>query len=385
VPLVSNGPTPPLVNLGEYNPGPLQACKLHQASGSPDTAYIASGQEWIRYSGTWGHPSSTTGRPPRGPVFQGWDHGAGKYTAWYVQGADSPATASTHPWLAGPTVSADAKPDGTVVLIAQTTNGAALANGQLRCLYKIGNGSWLLASGPVAVGAGETLSYMAVDALGNRSAVQTVGRGLQITLTGQPEQNGVFPLDTPLTLTMEAVDTLTHQPVTGLAVYIASSSGIPAGTTGVPFAWRFPSTARYVSEHTGRLGPGGLNVVMCTYYTATHYPSGHVDGGDYGTLWFSTGPNDLPDPQPDCLGFRLSNQTASSLLTYLNTHGGDPTPEFIVEALRVNHIPPTPQLEKAVSAYLAARIKKLSGTIVLPSRGDLPVLAPGRSIVSALD
>jgi hypothetical protein len=113
------------VNLGEYNPGPLQGCALHQAAGSPDTSHIAAGQEWIRYPGTWGDPSSTAGRPAPRPGVQGWDHNLGKDTAWYVPGSDQPAHISTHPWLAAPTVAAQAKADGTVVLTAQATNPAA--------------------------------------------------------------------------------------------------------------------------------------------------------------------------------------------------------------------------------------------------------------------
>jgi hypothetical protein len=133
----------------------------------------------------------------------------------------------------------------------------------------------------VTVGQGQTLSCMAVDALGNRSTVQTASRRVQITRTGHPEQNGVFPLDTPLTLTMSAVDTVTNQPVTGLEVWIAAGGSGPsqaaqfvhAGDTGTPFSWSFPSNVKYVSEHTGSPGPAGLKVVICTYYSATHYPS----------------------------------------------------------------------------------------------------------------
>jgi hypothetical protein len=101
-------------------------------------------------------------------------------------------------------------------------------------------------------------------------------------------------------------------------------------------------------------------------------------------LSFSTGPVDLPPPAPSCLGWQLNNFNLLSLVNYLSSHGGDPIPEFAVEALRANHITPTSALEKAVAGYLAERKQTLAGTILLPPNGTLRVLAPGHPIVSAV-
>ena len=76
-----------LVNLGECNPSGLKAPVPGGA------CYPLNGNDFIRYSGTWGTTRhdywSLQVRSPRGPVFQGWHEE--RYTSWYNQAATAPA------------------------------------------------------------------------------------------------------------------------------------------------------------------------------------------------------------------------------------------------------------------------------------------------------
>ncbi|HEX4518620.1 MAG TPA: hypothetical protein VH063_03465 [Gaiellaceae bacterium] len=394
VPLTSNGPTPPFVNLGEYNPGPLQACALHQTAGAPVTSFIPADQEWIRYSGTWGHPSSTTGRPPRGPVFQGWSHDEGRYTAWYHDGADRPAAVSSHPWLAAPTVTLSAAPDGSVTLAAATTNPAATGYGPTIAYYRIGPGAWTAAALPVAVPPGATISYLAADALGNCSPIASAARRLVVTIAGTPETHDVFPLDTRVMVNVTAVDQLTHQPVTGLPVYLfepvgphgpdprtsSPATAKKAGVTGMAFPWTFASSARYVSESSGT-GTQGASQVACSYYSASHFPPGYVDGGSgYGELWFVTGPPDLPAPPPTCITYPSNQRSslASGILDYIVAHGGDP--ESITGAMSQFGVQGDTALEGELRAYVTKRAATLAGSALVPQAARTVIALAGRSV-----
>jgi hypothetical protein len=396
VPLTGNGPTPPFVNVGEYNPGPLQMCALHQTTGVPATGFIAPGQDWIRYSGTWGHPSSTTGRPPRGPVFQGWSHDEGRYTAWYFDGANNPAVAASHPWLVAPAISLAPEQDGTVTLSASSTNVAAGAYGPTRAYYRLGSGSWQEASGPVAVPAGATISYLAADALGNSSPIAIAARRLAVTLTGTPQTRGAFPLDSKVMLTVAAVDQLTRLPVPGLPVYLPEPIGPhgadqrssspaamkQAGVTGTPFEWSFPSSARYVSESSGS-GTQGATLEACSYYSASHFPAGYVDGGSgFGELWFVTGSPDMPAPPPTCIAYP-SNQPSSlapGILAYIIAHGGDP--ESITGAMQQFGVGGDVSLESELRAYVAKRASALAGSTLLPQAARPAIALASRSTLT---
>lgn len=102
-----------MVNLGEYNP-----CTPTTCNGSAQASTLLAGQFYplkdqifIRYEGRWGSLPTCGGgacaTPPRGPVFQGFvDNGEGNvsvYTAWYNQGANTPASPATAPWAVPPT------------------------------------------------------------------------------------------------------------------------------------------------------------------------------------------------------------------------------------------------------------------------------------------
>jgi FIMAH domain-containing protein len=101
-----------MINLGEYNPCTPTTCN-GSAQASPLLAgqfYPLNGQVFIQYEGRWGSLPTCGGacaNPPRGPVFQGFvDNGEGNvsvYTAWYNQGANTPASPATSPWAAPPT------------------------------------------------------------------------------------------------------------------------------------------------------------------------------------------------------------------------------------------------------------------------------------------
>ena len=77
-----------LINLGEYNPCTPTTCQgTRQASTLlAGEFHPLNGQVFIAFEGHWGS-FGTINNGPRGPVFQGFNHGV--YTAWYNEGANA--------------------------------------------------------------------------------------------------------------------------------------------------------------------------------------------------------------------------------------------------------------------------------------------------------
>jgi hypothetical protein len=194
-------------------------------------------------------------------------------------------------------------------------------------------------------------------------------------------------------LTVTAVDQLTGQPVAGLPVYLpepvgphgpdprSSSPAVmkQAGATGTAFAWTFASSARYVSESSGS-GTQGASMEVCSYYSASHFPPGSVDGGPgFGELWFVTGPADLPAPPPTCISYP-SNQPSSlapGILAYIIAHGGDP--ESITGAMRRFGVGGDTSLAIELRAYVAKRGAALAGSTLLPQAARPAITLASRS------
>ncbi len=270
--------------------------------------------------------------------------------------------------------------DGTVTLPVSSANTAAGAYGPTSAYYRLGSGPWQEASGPVAVPPGATISCLAADALGNCSPIGSAARRLAVSVGGTPRANGVFPLDTKVMLTVTAVDQLTGQPVLGVPVYLPEPVGPHgsdprsssptamkhAGDTGTAFPWTFASSARYVSESSGS-GTEGASLEACSYYSASRFPPGYVDGGPgFGELWFATGPADLPAPPPTCISYPSNHPSslAPGILAYIIAHGGDP--ESITGAMRQFGVEGDTALEAELRSYVVKRAAALSGSTLLP-------------------
>lgn len=199
-PLPATSPHGGLVNLGEYNPcdpvtcnGSRQASTLLAGEFHP-----LNGQDFLRFEGKWGdlpHWPSTI-EPPRGPVFQGMvDTGSEViYTAWYNQGANTPANPTTSPWKAPPHTShALAGPivhngsdiwinDQTTVSLSSTTNPIATRFGSTRTFYRVHRpgelpADWTPYTGPFTVPGPDgypLVDYYSVDALSNQETSGSV-------------------------------------------------------------------------------------------------------------------------------------------------------------------------------------------------------------------
>ncbi len=214
-----------MVNLGEYNPCGNTLGGDSKCYGSMQASILEAGyfrplnnQIFIQFEGNWGNlphcDSVICAKPPRGPVFQGFDdNGEGKtsvYTAWYNEGSSLPAYNSYNfPWrelpstawtLAGPTYSTMLEPIDVLVtyvsgtttsVLSATQNDTAVANGvfPLRTYYRAYGGldmppNFVLYSGPFTLMSPDgyhTIEYYTMDALNNQELTQSIALILDTT------------------------------------------------------------------------------------------------------------------------------------------------------------------------------------------------------------
>jgi hypothetical protein len=167
IPIVSPSGHGGLINLGEYNP-----CTPTSCNGSRQASTLLAGQFyplnnnwWLPYEGRWGSVGNFNSGP-RGPVFQGFQENTttysvnggppvsepstSVYTAWYNQGANTPAANDgSHNWLIPPTTTAAVGggsyllPDATyvtrssIVTLGSTQTALAASYGPLTTYYRV--------------------------------------------------------------------------------------------------------------------------------------------------------------------------------------------------------------------------------------------------------
>jgi hypothetical protein len=236
-----------LVNLGEYNPctpvtcnGSAQASKLLAGQ-----FYPLNGQVFVRYEGRWGSlPNGDFGfsaTPPRGPVFQGFvDNHEGNvsvYTAWYNQGADSPASPASSPWaippttqlsLTGPVYSATGTTyvsSATNVNLSASQNALAAAFGPVRSfdrVYPAGGAppGYSQYTGPFAVLGSDgpyRINYYSLDGLNNTDLADPQNPpSIDVTLDATPPS---------IAITQPTPTQYTHSQMLALAYTVDDGSG----------------------------------------------------------------------------------------------------------------------------------------------------------------